>query len=102
MLVAFVIEKKGVAHTISYDSLPQKNTVVLLVNGKTVGHFEKTEDGGYSAKSIYSDIAVEKDTFRAAEQYILDQHFSVFRNARGLFECLTKNRKRSSKHYSPT
>jgi hypothetical protein len=93
MLVAFVIEKKGVAHAISYGSLPQKNTVVLLVNGKTVGHLEKMEDGGYYAKSIYSDNAIEKDTFRTAEQYILDRHFSVFRNARGLFDCFTKKRK---------
>lgn len=102
MSTSFVIEKKGVKHTISYDSPPQKNMVILLANGKTVGHLEKMEDGGYSAKSIYSDNAIEKDTFRTAEQYILDQHFSVLRNARGLFECFSKSRKRSSKRCTPT
>lgn len=84
---AFVIEKKGVRYTISYKSFPQKNTVVLFVNGTTVGHLEKNEDGGYSAKYyLNSEIAVKKYTFRTAEQYLLDQYFSVLRNDRGLFE----------------
>lgn len=89
----FVIEKQGIEYTVSCNNT-HTNITVVIINGNIVGEFTKLDDGSYAAKVINGSDSVPKDTYRMAEQYIIDQYFSVFRNARGLFKKQKQTKRR--------
>jgi hypothetical protein len=88
----FVIEKKGIKYTVSCV-ITQVNKAQVFVNGSIVGEFTKLGDE-YETKALGDSECVQKDTFRRAEQYILDQHFNLLRNARGVFKKPLRTKRR--------